>query len=131
MFRALLDPAPLSSTLSTPTSSSLLLPPNRTNPCEPQAGLWFGCFAGQSPLTGCEPNAPVGVTSTEVTETLLPSRKESIGSTYNSGEDNPITPAVSEVDERSDLGMLASPLLTKEREGERDNCEPIQNLSLL
>ena len=34
MFRTLLDPAPFSSTLSTPTSSSTLLcPSNRTNPC--------------------------------------------------------------------------------------------------
>ena len=51
-FRTMLDP-PLSSTLSTPTSSSLLLSQNRTNSCAPPAGLWFGRFTEQSPLTGC------------------------------------------------------------------------------
>ena len=56
---------------------------------------------------------PVEVSSTEVTTTILPSRKDSVGSTYNSGEDIATILAVSEVDERSDLGMLASPLLTQ------------------
>ena len=62
-------------------------------------GLLFGRMAEQSPLAGYEPNAPVDVSSTEVA-TLLPSRKASIGLTYNSGEDIVTTPAVSEVDER-------------------------------
>ena len=110
----------------TPTSSSLLYPPNRTNPRAPQPGFLFGRFTEQSPLTGCEPNAPVEVSSTEVTTTLLHSRKASIGSTYNSGEDIVTTLAVSQVDERSDLGMLASPLLTHER----DRRDSFQNLSL-
>ena len=70
MFRTLLDPAPFSSTLSTPTSSSLLFPPNRKNPCAPQSGLSLGRFAEQSPLTGYEPNALVEVSSTKVTTTL-------------------------------------------------------------
>ena len=60
------------------------------------------------------------ISPTEVTTMLLPSRKTSIGSTYSSGEDTFTTPAVSEVDERSNLGMLASPLLTQERESERE-----------
>ena len=81
--------------------------------------LLLGLFAEQSPLTGCEPNAPVEVSITEVT-TLLPSRKTSIEPTDNSGEDIVTTPAVSEVDARSDSGMLASPLLTQER----DKCDP-------
>ena len=85
-------------------------PLNRTNPCAPQSGL-LGLFAEQSPLTGHENNAPVEVISTHVSTTLLLSKQTSIGSTYNSGEDIATTPAVSEVDERSDLGMLASPLL--------------------
>ena len=37
-------------------------------------------------------------------------------STHNSGEDIVTAPAVSEVDGRSDLGMVASPLSTPERE---------------
>ena len=116
MFRTLVDPAPFSSTLSTATSSSLLYPPNRTNPCALQSGLLFGPFAELSPLTGYEPNALVEVSSTEVTTVFLPSRKASIGLTYNSGEDIFSTPAVSEVDERSDLEILVSPLLTPERD---------------
>ena len=93
---------------------SLLDLPNRTNPCVPPQGLVFGRFAEQSPLTGYEPNAPVEVNSTKVMTILLHPRKASIGSTYNSGEDT--TPAASEVDERSNLGKLASPLSTQERE---------------
>ena len=50
MFRTLLDLAPFSSTLGTPTFSSLLYPTNRTNPCALQQGLLFGRFAEQSPL---------------------------------------------------------------------------------
>ena len=46
---------------------------------------------------------------------LVPSRRAGIGSTYNSGEDIATTPASSEVDERPNMGMLASPALTQER----------------
>ena len=46
---------------------------------------------------------------------LLPSRKASIGSTYNSGEDI-ATYASSEAGERQSMGMLASPLFTQKRE---------------
>ena len=102
MFRTLFDPALFSSTLSTPTSSSLLYPCGRTNTCATPQGLLFGRCAEQSPFTGYVPNDPVEVSSTEVT-TLLPSRKASIGSTHNSGEDVVTTPAVSEVADRSDL----------------------------
>ena len=65
MFRTLLDPAPFSSTLITPTSSSLLYPSHRTNPCASPQGLWIGRMAEQSPLTGYEPNALVEVSRTE------------------------------------------------------------------
>ena len=109
------DPAPFSSTLSIPTFL-FSCPSDRTNPCATPQGLLFGRMAEQSPLTGYEPNAPVEVNSAEFTPTLVPSRKGSIGSTFNSGEDIATTPAVSEVDGRSDLGMLASPLLSQERE---------------
>ena len=50
----------------------------------------------------------------EVTTVLLPSRTASTGSTYNSGEDMSTALAESEVDERSDLGLLASPLVTRQ-----------------
>ena len=56
----------------------------------------------------------------------LRSRKASVGSSYNSGEDVATTRASSEVDERPNLGVLASPLLTQER----DKCSSIQDLSL-
>ena len=46
---------------------------------------------------------------------LLPSRKASIGSTYNSNEDI-ATHASSEAGERQSMGMLASPLFTQKRE---------------
>ena len=64
MFRTLLDPAPFSSALSTPISSSLLYPSNRTNPCAPQPGLLFGRFAEQFPLTCYEPNVLASIGST-------------------------------------------------------------------
>ena len=41
---------------------------------------------------------------------------KSVGSSHNTGEDIATTPALSEVDERSDLGVLASPLVSQERE---------------
>ena len=47
---------------------------------------------------------------------LLPLRKASIGSTYNSGEDIATSQSSSEVDERPNWGMLASPLSTQKRE---------------
>ena len=125
MFHTMLDHVPFS-LHHVASTSSLLNPPNRTNPCAPQSGLLFGRFAEQSPLTGYDPSAPVEVSSTEVTTTLLPSRKASIGSTHKSGEDIVTTLAVSEVDERSNLGMLASPLLSQER----DKREPFRNFSL-
>ena len=46
-----------------------------------------GRFAAHSLLTVYEPNAPVEVSSAEVTTTLMLSRRGSIGSTYNSGDD--------------------------------------------
>ena len=43
------------STLSTPTSCSLLFPQNWANSCAPPTGLFFGRFAQQSPLAGYKP----------------------------------------------------------------------------
>ena len=126
MFHTLLDHARFSLQHVASTASSLLNPPNRTNPCAPQSGLLFGRFAEQSPLTGFEPSAPVEVSSTEVTTTLLPSRKASSGSTHNSGEDIVTALAVSDVDDRSELGVVVSPLLSQERE----QREPFRNFSL-
>ena len=60
------------------------------------------------------PNHPVEVSSSEATPIILPSRKGSSGSTCNSVDDIVTTPA--EICERSDLGVLASPLLSQERE---------------
>ena len=57
------------------------------------------------------PNVTVEASSTEVTFILLPSRRASFGSTYDSGEDVTTTPASSEVDES--MRMLASPLFTQ------------------
>ena len=78
------------------------------------------------PITGCQVNDPVEVSSSEVRTMLLPSRKASIGSTYNSGVGIATAPSLSEVDERSNLGMLSSPLLPQEG----DQCSSIQDLSL-
>ena len=63
-----------------------------------------------------EPNDAVVVSRAQVATMLSPSRRASIGSTYNSGEDIATTLASFEVDEKTNLGMLASPLLTQERE---------------
>ena len=38
--------------------------------CNPQHGVQFGRLAEPSPATGCEPNDPVEVSSTEVTTVL-------------------------------------------------------------
>ena len=116
IFRTLLDPPLTSPSQSTPTSSSLLFP----SPLD-------SCLADlpeQSPLTGSEPNAPVEVSSTEATPIIFSSKKGSIGSTCNSVDDLATIPLVSEIGERADLGMLASPLLSRER----DKCEPTWNL---
>ena len=58
-------------------------------------------------MTVYVPNDSVEVGSTEVTTVLSPPRRASIGSTYNSGEDIATTPALSEVDGRPNLGLLA------------------------
>ena len=115
MFRTLLDPPLTSPSRSTLTSSSLLFPSHWPHTSTPQTGPSFGQFAEQSPLTGYEPDAPVEVSSTEATPKVLPSRKSSIGSTCNSVDDLATTPAVSEISERADLEMLASPLWSQER----------------
>ena len=57
---------------------------------------------------------------------LLRQGKQALDRLYNSGKDIATTRAVSEVDEKSELGMLASLLLTQEK----DKCEPKQHLSL-
>ena len=51
---------------------------------------------------------------------LLPLRRAGIGSTYNSGEDIATTPASSEVYERPNMGLLASPVVTQERDMQRN-----------
>ena len=56
------------------------------------------------------------VSSTDFTIMPLPPRRASSVSTYHSGEDIATTLASSEVDERPDLGMLASPLFTQTRQ---------------
>ena len=101
--RSWLDPFPLPH-----SSPSLFYPPNRSISCILQQGVQFGRLAEQSPLASYEPNDPVDVSSTGLTTMLLPLRKASIGSTYNSGEDIATSPSSSEVDERPNLGMLAS-----------------------
>ena len=117
VFRTLLDWPLISSSQSTPTSSSLLFPSHWPTTSTPQTGLLFGRFAEQSPLTGYEPSAPIEVSSTEATPSiLLLSRKGSLGSTHNSGDDLATTAAALEVGERSDLGMLAPPLFSQKRE---------------
>ena len=97
------------------SSPSLLHPLNGSTPWNPQHGVQFGRLADQSPIRGFEPNDPVEVSSVEVMTMLSLSRRASIGSSYNSGEDI-ATPASSEVDERQSMGMLASPLFTQKRE---------------
>ena len=66
----------------------------------------------------------VEVNSTEVTTLTFQERKHWI----DSGEDIASTPSVSEVHERSDLGMMASPLLSKERERTlHESCLQLQS----
>ena len=51
MFHTLLDHTPFSLQHDTPTSFSLLYPPNKTEPCAPQLGLWVVRLPKQGPLT--------------------------------------------------------------------------------
>ena len=104
--RTWLDHIPLPLPHSTP---SVLHPLNGRIPCNPQHGVQCGRLAEPSTITIFEPNDPVEVGSTEVPPVLLPSRRASFGSAYNSGEDVTTTPVSSEVDERPYWGMLASP----------------------
>ena len=76
------------------SASSHLIPSHWPTTSTPQTGLLFGRFAERSPLKGNNPNAPVAQGSTEATPTLLPSRKGSIGSTKNSGDDFAVTPVL-------------------------------------
>ena len=76
--------------------------------CDTHHGGLFGRLAEQGPLVSYEPNDPVEVSSTVVTTKLLPSRRVSIGSTYNSGEDIAAAPASSEVDKRQHFGKVGS-----------------------
>ena len=103
----------LSLSHSTPSLLCLL---NGSIPCNPRHGVQFGRLAEQSPVTGFEADDPVEVCIREVTTMLSPSRRASIGSSYNSGEDIATTRASSELDGRQNWGVLASPLFTKERE---------------
>ena len=79
----------------------------------------FARFAEESPLVGYEPNALVEVSRTEVTTTLLLSRKASIGSTYNSGDDIAATPAASEMDD----SLLPKPSTIMLRHFDQDERE--------
>ena len=54
-----------------------------------------------------------------------------MGSTYNSGEDIVTTPAVSDVDERSDLGMMASHCYHKRETQVRPHSEFITLISMI
>ena len=97
----------------------ILLPPHHSTPsfldsshgrvhCDTHHGGQFGRLAIQGPFASYEPNDPVEVSSTVVTTMLLPSRRVSIGSTYNSGEDIAAAPASSEVDKRQHFGKVGS-----------------------
>ena len=56
-----------------------------------------------------------------------PRKKQALVRLTTLATTSPLHPALSEVDERSDLGMLASP----QEAQERDKCSPIQDSSLL
>ena len=74
-------------------------------------------FQRQRPdMGGYGPNATVEISSADITPILLPSRRASFCSVYNSGEDVTMTTASSEVDERQSIGRLASLLPMQKRE---------------
>ena len=103
------------------STPALFYPPNRSISCNPQQGVQFGRLAEQSPQAGHEPNDPEDVSSTGLTTMLLPLRKASIGSTYNSGEDIATSQSSSEVDER--------PTHRCQCRREKHKCSPNQDLS--
>ena len=109
-----------------------LLPPchsDRLAPNPQTAGL-FRHLAIHSPLTGCEPDAIVEISNTEVTPIHRPSRRTSVCSVYNSGEDVTSAPVLSEVEGRQSIGRLASPLPMQKRV-ERSKCNPREKLITL
>ena len=85
-------------------------------PCDPRTGGQSGRLEEQSPLTGFEPNTTVEIRSAAVSPIHLPSRRASFCSVYNSGEDATTTLVSSEVDERQNMVVLASPLLMHKSE---------------
>ena len=97
-------------------TAHFLLPSHQNIHCNPHPGGQIGRFAEQDPCTGYEPNDLDEVSSTEVTPMLLPSGTASICSTCNSGDHVATIPVSSEVVERHNVGMLASPLFTQKRE---------------
>ena len=76
------------------STPSLFHPLKWSISCNPQHGIQF---AEQSPITGYEPNDLVEDSSTEVATMFQPSRRASVGSTYNSGEDIATTLASSDL----------------------------------
>ena len=96
----------------------LLLPcrDDNPNPPNPQTARLFGRLSIQCLLTGYEPNAIVEISRTDVILMLLPSRRASFCSAYNSGEDATSGLVSSEVDERQSTRRLASPLFMQKRE---------------
>ena len=76
------------------------LPSSRCDhqPLDPRTAGLLGRLAIESPVTGCEPNAIVDVSITEVTLNHRPPRR--LFSRYTSGEDVTSAPVSSEVGER-------------------------------
>ena len=82
-------------------------------PAFPQQGLVFGSFAEQSPLTGYEPNAPVKVGRYGGYDNALThEKKQALVRLTPLARTSSLLPLYRRVDERSNLGMLPSPLLT-------------------
>ena len=77
------------------------------NCADPRGGSWFGRIAEQSPLTGCEPNTLVEISS-EYTPTNFLSRRTSFTTDLNN--------VPSDFTELHDERQLSSPLSSHERE---------------
>ena len=97
------------------------IPPN------PRTEGLFGRVAVQSPLTCCELNAIVEISSAEDTHFHHASRWTSCSSSYNSSEDATSATVSSEINERQKHRKAG---FTAAHAKERSKCNPCDNLSL-
>ena len=98
---------------------SLLDPPHEVPLCGRRQRDRFGRLAESSAATGYEPNDFIEEDTSEVAPTIF-QVVSACASTQNSRQDGAVTPVEPEINDAQIIGMLASPLFSKEREASAD-----------